>query len=120
MVSDIKIQNSAPPVQAEVYRAPVAMPKTDAAPMPMPKPDIQVDSQRMKQNLELAIDRLNEQMKDGGRGLNFSVDEKLGRPVVTVRNESTGEVVRQIPNEVVVRVAHNIDELKGLLHNEKT
>jgi flagellar protein FlaG len=52
--------------------------------------------------------------------LNFSIDEKLGRPVVTVRNESTGEVVRQIPNEVVVRVAHSIDELKGLLLNEKT
>jgi flagellar protein FlaG len=68
----------------------------------------------------VAVDRLNEQMKEGSRGLNFSIDEKLGRPVVTVRNESTGEVVRQIPNEVVVRVAHSIDELKGLLLNEKT
>ena len=96
------------------------MPKSNAAPQPMSKPDVQVDTQQMKQNLDAAIDRLNAQMKESSRGLNFSMDEKLGRPVVTVRNESTGEVVRQIPNEVVVRVAHNIDQLKGLLHNEKT
>jgi uncharacterized FlaG/YvyC family protein len=32
----------------------------------------------------------------------------------------TGEVVRQIPNEVVIRVAQNIDIVqKGLLHNSK-
>ena len=115
MVSEIKVQNSPQP---EVYRAPEAMPKSNAAPRPMPKNDVQIDSQRMKQNVEVAINRLNEQMKQSSRGLNFSMDEKLGRPVVTVRNESTGEVVRQIPNEVVVRVAHNIDELKGLFHNE--
>ena len=115
MVSEIKVQK---PLQPEVYRAPVTMPKTDAAPQPMPKADVQLDNQRMKQNLEVAVDRLNEQMKQSSRGLNFSMDEKLGRPVVTVRNESTGEVVRQIPNEVAVRVAHNIDELKGLFHNE--
>jgi len=41
-------------------------------------------------------------------------------PVVTVRNTVTGEVVRQIPNEVVIRVAENIDVVKkGLLHNSK-
>ena len=115
MVSEIKVKK---PLQPEVYRAPVTMPKTDAAPQPMPKADVQLDNQRMKQNLEVAVDRLNEQMKQSSRGLNFSMDEKLGRPVVTVRNESTGEVVRQIPNEVAERVAHNIDELKGLFHNE--
>jgi flagellar protein FlaG len=120
MVSEIKVHNSPQPAPAEVHRAPVTMPKSNAAPQPMSKPDVQVDTQQMKQNLDAAIDRLNAQMKESSRGLNFSMDEKLGRPVVTVRNESTGEVVRQIPNEVVVRVAHNIDQLKGLLHNEKT
>jgi uncharacterized FlaG/YvyC family protein len=29
-------------------------------------------------------------------------------------------VVRQIPNEVVVRVAHNIEKMKGLIFNSKT
>jgi uncharacterized FlaG/YvyC family protein len=43
----------------------------------------------------------------------------LGRPIVVVRKEDTGEVIRQIPNEVVVKVAHNIEALKGMLMNKK-
>ena len=33
-------------------------------------------------------------------------------------NPETGEVVRQIPNEEVVRMAHSIEAGKGLLFNE--
>ena len=47
------------------------------------------------------------------------MDEKLGRPIVYVKNATTGELVRQIPNEVVVRIAHSIADFKGMLHNEK-
>lgn len=85
--------------------------------MKVPKSNIQVDTEGMQRNLDIAITKLNEQMQAGGRGLSFSVDPSLGRPVVIVRNEQTGEVVRQIPNEVIVQVAHNFDRLKGVLHN---
>jgi uncharacterized FlaG/YvyC family protein len=34
-----------------------------------------------------------------------------------VRDTNTGEVIRQFTNESAVRFAHNINELKGLLHN---
>ncbi len=86
--------------------------------MPPPKAEIQFDSEKMRANLEEAINRINEMMRDGGRGLNFSMDSKLGRPIVLVRNLESGEVIRQIPNEVVVKVAHSIEDLKGMLHNE--
>jgi uncharacterized FlaG/YvyC family protein len=46
------------------------------------------------------------------------MDVKLGRPIVFVKNMANGDVVRQIPSEVVVRVAHGIEDFKGLLHNE--
>ena len=57
-------------------------------------------------------------MRDGGRNLSFSMDEKLGGLVIMVKNADTGEIVRQIPSDAVVRMAHNIDEFKGLLHND--
>jgi flagellar protein FlaG len=83
------------------------------------KSAVPVDMERMKQNLEVTLGRLNEQMRDGGRNVTFAMDEALGRPIVVVRKEDTGEVIRQIPNEVVVKVAHNIEALKGLLMNKK-
>jgi len=88
--------------------------------MSIPKADINFDLDRMRQNIQDSVSKLNEMMVANGRGLNFAIDEKLGHPIIYVKNSQTGEVVRQIPNEVVVRIAHGIEDLKGLLHNKKT
>jgi flagellar protein FlaG len=85
-----------------------------------PKPvAIKFDASEIRQNLQEAVSMLNQQMASTNRGLGFRIDEAVGGPVVTVRSADTGEVVRQIPNEVVVRVAHNIEKMKGLLLNAK-
>jgi len=78
-----------------------------------------VDPQEMRANLEAAIEKLNQQVERNGRGLNFAIDEKLNRPIITVRSTATGEIVRTIPNEVVIKVAHNIEDIKGLLMDHK-
>jgi flagellar protein FlaG len=84
-----------------------------------PKPvEINVDIEKMRANLKASIEKLNESLRDGGRNLNFHMDEKVGGLVVLVKNSDTGEVVRQIPNETVVRMAHSIEAFKGILHNE--
>ena len=77
------------------------------------------ESEDAKRNVEEVIQRLNDEMKKNGRNLNFSMDQTVNRVVITVKNSHTGEVVRQIPDEAVMRVAHSIHDLKGLLLNEK-
>ena len=90
-----------------------AAPKVSA-----PKPvALQFDEGKARQNLQAAVSALNDQMAATKTGLGFSVDKALDRPVVIVRNAETGEVVRQIPTEVVVRLAHSSDAMKGLLLN---
>ena len=85
-----------------------------------PKPvAIKFDASEVRQNLQEAVKMLNQQMTSTKRGLGFQVDEAVGGPVVTVRSAESGEVVRQIPNEVVVRIAHNIGKYKGLLFSAK-
>jgi flagellar protein FlaG len=85
-----------------------------------PKPvAIKFDASEIRQNLQEAVSMLNQQMASSKRGLGFQIDEAVGGPVVTVRSADTGEVVRQIPNEAVVRVAHNIEKVKGLLLNAR-
>ena len=85
-----------------------------------PKPvALKFDASEVRRNLQDAVSMLNQQMASTNRGLGFRIDEAVGGPVVTVRSADTGEVVRQIPNEVVVRVAHNIEKMKGLLLNAK-
>jgi len=84
-----------------------------------PKPaDLGFDPEEMRRNLTEAIDNLNEQMRSNGRDLNFRVDERVERTVITVKQAQTGEVVRQIPAEEILKLAHSIEDIKGLLFNE--
>jgi flagellar protein FlaG len=84
------------------------------------KPDVGYNAEDMRRNLAEAIDRLNEQMRENGRDLAFRLDEKVDRTVITVRHAETGEVVRQIPSEDVLNLAHSMEDIKGLLFNETT
>lgn len=77
----------------------------------------QVDPVRLRENLRQAIEEINHKLLSGGRNLGISMDEVLNTPVVKVMNTQTGEVVRQIPSEAVLKVAHTLEELKGLLHD---
>jgi flagellar protein FlaG len=58
-------------------------------------------------------------MAKNGRDLSFSVDDVANKVVLTVKNRE-GEVVRQIPSEAALRVAHNLDDMKGLLQDGKS
>lgn len=89
-------------------------------PEPEPKFEPLVSSEERRENLRSAIQRLNDMMKESSRALNFSMDETTDRVVITVKNANTGEVVRQIPDATFLRVAHNLENLKGVLHNEST
>lgn len=80
----------------------------------------QAEAAEMQRNVKEAIERLNEQMRKTGRNLNFAMDQQIDRMVITVKNSETGEVIRQIPDEAIVKAAHQIEALKGLLHNETT
>ncbi len=93
----------------------VSVPKVDLkAPE---KPALRVNVAENQRNLEEAIQRLNDQMRSNNRDLAFAIDRKVDRTVITVRSAQTGEVVRQIPDDAVLRVAHSIEDIKGMLLN---
>ena len=95
--------------------ASVSVPKVDLkAPE---KPALRVNVAENQRNLEEAIQRLNDQMRSNNRDLAFAIDRKVDRTVITVRSAQTGEVVRQIPDDAVLRVAHSIEDIKGMLLN---
>jgi flagellar protein FlaG len=72
----------------------------------------------LQERLEEAIRTLNDKMAASPKDLRFSVDEISKRLLVVVTNEDTGEVIRQVPAEAVLRVAHNIEALKGVLFDK--
>jgi len=111
----------ATPAATPVVATPDAKPEPTAVKAKLQAPekvDLGFRADEMRKNIQEAIDRLNQQLKANGRDLSFQMDEDINRPIITVRNIETGEVVRQIPSEEIIRMAHSIEEGKGLLFNE--
>ncbi|NCZ92295.1 MAG: hypothetical protein EBY96_07700 [Actinobacteria bacterium] len=107
-------------VSMPLLRSSHSMPVELKAPAPEQpaKPWIQFDPQKLHDNLKEAIAQLNKQLADSGRTLGIKMDDVLNSPVVTVKSTKTGEVIRQIPSEAVIKAAHTIEQLKGLLVDE--
>lgn len=55
-----------------------------------------------------AAKQLETFMQSMNRYLEFRIDQDSGRTIVTVKDKTTGDVVRQIPAEEVLRLAHNL------------
>ncbi|OPH54587.1 hypothetical protein BC351_31790 [Paenibacillus ferrarius] len=81
-----------------------------------------------KQNYELtvsdkavvqAIEKINKTLEGAKHKFAYSVHEKTGQIMVKVINEDTNEVIREIPNEKIVDLIANFQEINGLNIDEK-
>ncbi len=71
------------------------------------------------ENIDTAVNHLNNIVQNIERDLNFRVDDKSGKTIVTVLDSKTEEVIRQIPAEHVLAISENIENLKGILFSAK-
>ncbi|RYU69516.1 flagellar protein FlaG [Aliivibrio finisterrensis] len=63
---------------------------------------------KKKEELYHAVKELNEYVKSMDRGLSFRLDEESGRQVITVFEVSSGEIIRQIPDEKMLEIAREL------------
>jgi len=127
MSSEVTLQGAAHPVprpspaEPQASANPHAHAGIDPASVKtLEKPLINFDPKESQRQLSEAISRLNEMMQSSGTNLNFSHDNVLNKTVITVKNTESGKVIRQIPDITFLKVAHNIESLKGLLHNSES
>lgn len=85
--------------------------------VPSPRASLPTDAEKLVHQYEQVVDQLNRQMQANNRNLGFGIDRKINTYVITVTDKNSGDVVRQIPAEAVVRVAHAIEDLKGVLYS---
>ena len=68
------------------------------------------DKERAEVNVQEAVSKLNDYIQDQQRNLRFSVDDESGETVVTVMDSNSESVIRQIPDETVLRLARKLDQ----------
>jgi flagellar protein FlaG len=75
----------------------------------------QADNKNVERNgaqLDEAVAKVESFLKVQNRDLAFTIDEETNRSVVTVKDSQSGDVIRQIPSEEVLKLAERIQELQ--------
>ncbi|MFM2579974.1 flagellar protein FlaG [Vibrio fortis] len=72
---------------------------------------IQVAQDRQELNKEervKMVEKMNEFISSINKGVAFKVDEESGRDVVTIYEATTGDIIRQIPDEEMLEILRRL------------
>tara|TARA_R110001592_G_scaffold287609_1_gene556459 strand:- start:2267 stop:2641 length:375 start_codon:yes stop_codon:yes gene_type:complete len=73
-----------------------------------------------KADVENAVTKLNDFVQTVQRNLQFNLDDASGKTIITVVDKQTSEVVRQIPDDVAIKLAQDLQQSEPLsLFNAK-
>jgi len=105
--------NSAPKVKTSGVSDAEAVAKVIATVI---KPsNIDATTQPTRDVVAKAAAELQNFVQSMGRNLSFSVDETTGYHVVRVVNPNTGELVRQLPSEELLKISRDFQRLNNAL-----
>jgi len=75
----------------------------------------------MRTALRATADELKSELKALGRhSLDISFEEENRRYVVRIRDTESGELIRQIPPEDLLEASRRLNELRGLLFDDRS
>jgi flagellar protein FlaG len=96
---------------SEPQREKPALPQEAPRPAPATKPT--------QQQVKEAVEQIQRNNVASSTDLQFSVDSATGRTIVSIVDAETGEVVRQIPTEEIMKMARSLERMQGLLFTGK-
>ena len=117
---------------------PVAVPKQDLQPPTNPvskvldsKPieKVEAKQERIKidtqpvgsaEEISKAIEQVQVMMDLRNRSVSISQDSESGKEVIKVRNEQTGEVIRQMPTEEMLAFMRNLTKMLGAFFDKSS
>jgi len=117
IIQNTNMNQATQPVRRVSDGAPAAVTNIPTPAMPQ---------QPSSDQLQSAVDNINQAMRQSKQNLELSVDPYTKTPVVKMVDTQTGELIRQFPSEAVLAIASSIDKFlqqsqfqHGLLLKEK-
>jgi len=81
------------------------------ASLPLPKTNIKESSQEMRDAAETAMKDIQHFISSQARSVRISKDESSGHMIVQLVDPSSGEVIRTLPSEELLRLARSFEML---------
>lgn len=109
-------------IKLNAYYPPVAT-QTGSASAVAAQPVVEKDSASTEDSQRIALEKavadIREFVQSTRRNLDFSIDETTGTIVVKVIATESGEVIRQIPSETLLKLAQDLSNASSLLFDTK-
>lgn len=71
------------------------------------------------EQVQQAVNQIQQFTQSMARNLNFSVDEETGKTVIKVMDSQTNEIIRQMPSQEAIDIAQALGRIQGTLLNDK-
>ena len=118
------LSNFSPPATPPATSSDVRLPRAQAEGASAPVQTAQAvtspsKTEASRQAVEDAVKSVNDFLKPINDSIRFSVDDETGISVIKVIDISTKDVIRQFPSEEMLSIAKAIDQMKGLLVQQK-
>ena len=101
----------------QTVKTPEAAPNKDAeavakvASVPLPKSDVKASSQELKEAADTAMKDIQHFISSQASSVRISKDETSGHMIVQLVDPSSGEVIRTLPSEELLRLARSFEML---------
>lgn len=109
--------------ETTMQRAPQApqRPAAESSPGPAaPAPErVKVDAAKEAERVVKATELLNQFMERSSIAVRFTIDPEYDKLVVKVVKAQSGELIRQIPSELALKLSHALDTLNGVIIQDK-
>ena len=103
ILSNVKANETAPNKDAEAV--------AKVANVPLPKSDVNVSSRDLKEAAETAMKDIQHFISSQASSVRISKDETSGHMVVQLVDPNSGEVIRTLPSEELLRLARSFEML---------
>jgi flagellar protein FlaG len=86
------------------------------------EPNFQLNEKSLisHEQLQAAVDRINQSNAASKRNVLFQVDSISGKDIVKVTSKQSGEIIRQLPSEELIKFAQNLEYVMGMIFDNKT
>jgi len=100
----------------EITRRELHVKENGSTPVAEMKKQQEEDVQRAIEEFSKKLEKLRKIFRGEAE---FKYDSELNMVIVKIKDTETGEIIRQIPPEVMVKIAKSINELLGILVDER-
>ncbi len=84
-----------------------------------PVSDTALTLEAMRESFRESVEAANERLSSRGTSISMAIDKATDTVIVQIKDQQSGDTVRQIPSQQALQISRNIERLTGIMIDQK-